>query len=111
MPQKEKIMKMNAALSCVLGLLILGKGSSVSADTIFFTDRTAWDAAAGHVITETYESYPWNRPGGVLLGSVSLGDYDYVHEVGELYGSNSAVVTYDAAYLSGKYLEWQSGSP
>jgi hypothetical protein len=86
--------------------------SSASAATIFFTDRTAWEAAVSGVTTETYESYPWSDPNGNYLGvSPTLGDYNYDVPEGAIYGVNSTALTYDAAYLTGNYLEWQQGSP
>lgn len=89
---------------------MLSAADSASAATIFFNSRAAWEAAVTGETTETYESYAWNSSSSDSLGSgATLGNFSYSGPV--IYGVNSLAVTYDAPYLQGNYLEWQSGSP
>ncbi len=88
----------------------LALGSSAFAQTLY-SNRTAWLAATTGVSTETYESFPWAAAGGDALGSVAtLGAFTYTTP-GAMFGVDSTAVNYDAAYLSGQYLEWQFGNP
>ena len=97
-------------LTLALSLL---SSSSAFADTVFFTDRAAWQlAAGGTVATDTFESYPWNGAAGNNLGvSATLNGVTYAVENDELFGNDSDAITYDNAYVSGQYLEWQNHSP
>jgi PEP-CTERM motif-containing protein len=83
--------------------------SAASADTVFFTNRTAWQlAVGGGTTTETFESYPWGKASGDHLGQhTTLGSITYDVGAGEIFGNSG--LTYDAAYLQGHYLEWQNG--
>jgi hypothetical protein len=89
--------------------LCLVTSSAASADTVFFSDRSAWDLAVGlGTTTETFESYPWGKAAGDHLGQhTTLGSITYDVAAGEIFGNSG--LTYDAAYLSGNYLEWQNG--
>jgi PEP-CTERM motif len=91
----------------------LATSSSTFADTVFFSDRTAWELAVGRgVTTQTFESYPWNGPAGNELGlSANLEGIEYTVEGGELFGGDTAAILYDAEYLVGQYLEWQNHVP
>jgi hypothetical protein len=92
-------------ISLALCLLV---SSTASADTVFFSDRTAWQLAVGATTTETFESYPWGRSSGDHLGQhATLGGIKYDVGAGEIFGNSG--LTYDAAYLTSKYLEWQNG--
>jgi PEP-CTERM motif-containing protein len=92
--------------------LCLATSSSTFADTVFFSDRTAWELAVGRgVTTQTFDSYPWNSPTGDNLGlSATLEDIRYEVE-GEMFGNDTAAILYDAEYLVGQYLEWQNHDP
>lgn len=98
---------------CAIAVFSLGLARSANAATIFFTDRTAWEAAVSNIVTETYESYAWSAPPGfVFLGSsTTLGDYSYANGQAEIFGIDSDVYTGDAAYLTGNYLEWEEAIP
>lgn len=93
-------------ISLALCLVI---SSAASADTVFFSDRSAWElAVGGGGTTETFESYPWGKASGDHLGQhTTLGSITYDVGAGEIFGNSG--LTYDAAYLQGHYLEWQNG--
>jgi hypothetical protein len=94
-------------------VVVLGAGSSAYADTVFFSNRTAWELAVGSgITTETFQSYPWGNGGGNNLGvSTTLGSIRYDVDDGYIFGNDSAAITYDDAYLTGQYLEWQNHVP
>ena len=75
---------------------------------MFFTDRAAWQlAAGGTVITDTFEGYPWNGAAGNNLRSernVEGSQMSTTVENDELFGNDSEAITYDNAYVSGQYL-------
>jgi len=99
---------MSAAFAACLGVMLLF-ASNASADTIFFSNPAAWNSAVSAVTTDDYESYGFSGPSGDRLasaGSVTLGGNTYTFRE-DIFGVNSTAVTYDAAYLSGSYLEWQ----
>jgi len=94
---------------CISLALCLLVDSAASADTVFFSDRGACELAiGGGTTTETFESYPWGKPAGDHLGQhATLGSIKYDVGAGEIFGNSG--LTYDAAYLREKYLEWQNG--
>jgi hypothetical protein len=90
---------------CALTLFFIGKSFGLS---ISYTNEADWLSAVTNVITEDYESYAWTGIGGDQLdvGTVTLGSITYSFP--EALFGNSPNVTYDAAYLTGNYLEWQN---
>jgi len=81
---------------------------SVFALSIFYNSQAAWNAEVDTVVTETYESYAWSGTAGDFLGSnVTLGDINYDFSGDSIFGVSPSV-PYDASYLTGNYLEWQS---
>lgn len=103
---------MKSMLKMFVVLVVAGfmaGGNAAHAATVYFFDQSAWNAAVSGVTTETYESYGWNSGSGNGLGNnATLGDIDYSFSGEIIFGCNSTALTYDAAYLSGSYLEWQS---
>ena len=103
---------LGACAAAIVGFL---SPSYADAATIFYTDRAAWEAAAGTPVTETYESYGFADPFGDLLGTNNavLGDYEYALAGSDfftgIFGVNSDILGTDAGYQSGSYLEWQLG--
>lgn len=98
----------------IIMVVLLGAGllmaSSAGATTTFYSNQIAWTSAVTGITTETYESYAWNSPGCDYLYNlpiVALGGITYSFP-GQIFGTNSNVVTSDAPYLSGKYLLWQN---
>jgi len=96
------------------------------ADTVFYSDRFAWESNVSDIVAETYESYPWSgyeviatESSGVTLGNITYSvkellfpnDLHPTNPYARLIGIDSSGLPAnlaDAAYLSGQYIHWHS---
>lgn len=93
-----------------LAVVVLGVFATplVANATLIFSDRTAWEGASTSVTTEDFEGQAWSVNSGDPLGSSTAINGIQFATGGTIYGVSEAV-TYDAAYHTGNYLEWQPG--
>jgi hypothetical protein len=90
--------------------LLLGALATIGHSApIVYANWAAWNSATTGVTLDDYESHGWTSTGGDGLGTaVVLGGVSYSYNGSQIYCVGPAL-TYDAAYLSGSYLEWQWG--
>lgn len=95
-----------ATLSGIAFMLVT---NAVGAAAITYTDRSSWSAEVGLHSVVTFEDQAWSGDLGDFFGTdVTIGPLQFSHGAtsGRLFGISEAV-TYDAAYHTGNYFEWQ----
>lgn len=88
-----------------LGVACLLGAGSANAELVTYSDRTNWDSAISAIDTVDFEYYTGSST--LVSPSYTTAGVNFSVSSGQLY-LDGPQLTYDAAYLTGSYLEWQN---